>query len=480
MRLLLVFIFSTLSMVLASLSNTNCVIKQSATNEQMGNALSYVCGVIDCAPIQPGGSHFYPNTLRDHLNWAANYYFQLHYDSDASCDFQGIAELQCGSKNWTRIRGVNIGGWLLLEPWITPSLFQQFVNKEPAQTAVDEYSFWQILGTEEATSQLKVHWENWFNETDISLLASFGINTIRIPIGYWIFGDFPPFGSGGIYQLDRAISLAEKYNISVMIDLHGAPGSQNGFDNSGRTCGKCAGICPANFTWPTNLNEINQTIDVLGRLAKRYVNASNMLGIGLLNEPRWDVDIDVIKDFYIRAYEVVRPIVPGWAIVIHDAFRYNAWLNFMSDPQIYKNIIMDTHIYQSFTDQDITQTEDGHIQEACGYHLMVDWMECMQFPTVVGEWSLGTTDCPLYLRGFEQPPRAPILGVPCPHHNSDEFLKAYALAQLNTFERTHGWFFWNFKTESAPKWSYIDATKNGWLPPNVRNIGPYIQNACPS
>lgn len=26
------------------------------------------------------------------------------------------------------IRGVSLGGWLVLEPWITPSLFEQFVN----------------------------------------------------------------------------------------------------------------------------------------------------------------------------------------------------------------------------------------------------------------------------------------------------------------------------------------------------------------
>ncbi|KAL2054819.1 hypothetical protein ABVK25_005123 [Lepraria finkii] len=33
-----------------------------------------------------------------------------------------------------KVRGVNTGGWLVLEPWITPSIFQQL----PGHETVDE------------------------------------------------------------------------------------------------------------------------------------------------------------------------------------------------------------------------------------------------------------------------------------------------------------------------------------------------------
>jgi len=36
-----------------------------------------------------------------------------------------------------QIRGVNLGGWMVLEPWITPSLFYQFLGKDEKTTAVD-------------------------------------------------------------------------------------------------------------------------------------------------------------------------------------------------------------------------------------------------------------------------------------------------------------------------------------------------------
>lgn len=161
---------------------------------------------MDCSPIESGGSHYNPNTPLAHASWAVNTYFWENSDSDESCDFSGAAELTCGPREWPKIRGVDIGGWLVLEPWITPSIFQQFVNKSANATAVDQFTFCEILGVEEATSQLTEHWNTWFTEEDVALLSKFGLNTLRIPVGYWIFGDFPPF-IGSIDQLDRGIQV---------------------------------------------------------------------------------------------------------------------------------------------------------------------------------------------------------------------------------------------------------------------------------
>lgn len=41
-----------------------------------------------------------------------------------------------------------------------------------------------------------------------------------------------PFLLGGWPYVVRAIQWFQKHNISVLIDLHGAPGSQNPWDNS--------------------------------------------------------------------------------------------------------------------------------------------------------------------------------------------------------------------------------------------------------
>lgn len=60
----------------------------------------------------------------------------------------------------TKYRGVNVGGFLVLEPWIAPSLFYQFLDaKEPKDWAMDMYTFCQVLGPEEGNRQLRRHWQ---------------------------------------------------------------------------------------------------------------------------------------------------------------------------------------------------------------------------------------------------------------------------------------------------------------------------------
>jgi hypothetical protein len=67
----------------------------------------------------------------------------------------------------------------------------------------------------------------------------FRLNHVRIPIGYWAYDVVPgePFIQGQQAYLLKAIGWAAKYNLKVIIDLHGAPGSQNGH----------AASCPPNL-----------------------------------------------------------------------------------------------------------------------------------------------------------------------------------------------------------------------------------------
>jgi glucan 1,3-beta-glucosidase len=131
------------------------------------------------------------------------------------------------SFNWatSKVRGVNLGGWLVGEPWITPTLFEKL-------DVPDEYSIGIKLGHDKAVEYLKPHWETFYTESDFKRIASWGINTVRIPIGYWAFDSNPyPYATGQVVYLDKAVQWARKYELKVLIDLHGAPGSQNGNHN---------------------------------------------------------------------------------------------------------------------------------------------------------------------------------------------------------------------------------------------------------
>ena len=55
-----------------------------------------------------------------------------------------------------KIRGVNLGGWLVLEPWITPSIFEEVNNGKFSLTPiVDEYTYNQHVPREKASSRLE-------------------------------------------------------------------------------------------------------------------------------------------------------------------------------------------------------------------------------------------------------------------------------------------------------------------------------------
>ncbi|KAJ2119842.1 hypothetical protein GGF48_004279, partial [Coemansia sp. RSA 921] len=82
------------------------------------------------------------------------------------------------------IRGVNLGGLFVLEPWITPSLFEEWAHTANTPV-VDEWNYCAILGKHECQSRLTRHWGSWVQEQDIATLSDLRINTLRIPLGYW-------------------------------------------------------------------------------------------------------------------------------------------------------------------------------------------------------------------------------------------------------------------------------------------------------
>merc|ERR1712086_510208 len=92
------------------------------------------------------------------------------------------------------IRGVNLGGWLVLEPWITPKLFEMANigvprNADNALQIVDEYSWHNtsLVGSMNRTAMIEDHWRNWVQYKHLATLKAAGVTHLRIPVGYWYF-----------------------------------------------------------------------------------------------------------------------------------------------------------------------------------------------------------------------------------------------------------------------------------------------------
>lgn len=358
-----------------------------------------------------------------------------------------------------RVRGVNLGGWLLLEKWMKPSLF--------AGLAATDETTWCVELGREAPARLRAHWETFITRDDFAWLAEAGVNVVRIPFGHWILGPpYPyhptyggnphPFVEGGIDLLDRAFGWAEESGLGILLDLHAAPGCQNGFDNGG-----IKDVCE----WHTREEYVDHSVALLGRLAERYRDARALWGIQCVNEPRWDIPTDFLKAYYLRAYDAIRAHCPPEraAVVFHDGFRpYTEYLGFMQPPQ-YQNVIYDVHRYHCFEPGDIAMDINGHVQKAAGVRRQEaeDIKRELGLPSVVGEWSLGLDleVVSLWTLGpFDHALR------PLDDFQTDVAYRAFGAAQILSFEHHHGWFFWSYRTETTPEWCFRECVERGWLP----------------
>ena len=79
-----------------------------------------------------------------------------------------------------------------------------------------------------------------FPEEDIAALANHTINSLRLPVGDWMYKPYWPYTGctdGALERVEWLLDTCEKYGLSVLLDIHAVKGSQNGFDNSGESKG---------------------------------------------------------------------------------------------------------------------------------------------------------------------------------------------------------------------------------------------------
>jgi len=97
-----------------------------------------------------------------------------------------------------KIKGVNLGAWLVLEKWMTPRLF----DRTPSD---DEYYLAHDVDPAVYEEKIKTHRETFITEGDFVKIAAAGFDVVRIPVPYFIIGDREPF-IGCLDELDRAFN----------------------------------------------------------------------------------------------------------------------------------------------------------------------------------------------------------------------------------------------------------------------------------
>lgn len=356
-----------------------------------------------------------------------------------------------------KIKGVNLGNWLVLEKWMSSELFQ-------GVDAEDEEDFYQMQSQEDAKLRIRMHRDYFIQERDFQHIKSMGLNLVRIPVPHFIFGEKSPY-VGCIEYLDKAFVWAETYDLKILIDLHTAPDSQNGFDNGGLT-----GV----IKWHHKKENIEYTLEILECLAERYAGRKALYGIELLNEPiseeMWNftknryqardpkraegssfVPTDVLKDFYEKGYQIVRRHCgEETAVVLHDGFRLEEFEDFMTGPE-YKNVVIDTHLYIGFLEANMESRELSDYIDAIEQYFEKRLERAQKFhKVVVGEWCIANKSA--YIKEADETAKKRIY-------------RLIADAQMKAWEKCEGWIFWSYKlhTPGRNDWDFERAVDAEWL-----------------
>ena len=328
-------------------------------------------------------------------------------------------------------------------------------------------------------------------------IKAMGMEAVRIPVPYFIFGDREPF-LGCVKELDRAFNWAERYGLQILIDLHTAPMGQNGFDNGG-ICGVCR--------WSQHPEEVEFVLTVLERLAERYGNRDGLWGIEVLNEPitenTWGLfdvpnrypaadqkmaegsgpnTLEFLKVFYLNAYDRIRKYLPAEKyVVIHDGFQLMAWKDFMREDR-YINVVLDTHQYLMMAESaGCEQNVDAYVAYIeRNYSRDIEEMEKF-FPVICGEWCLfNSLACGCDTMGGQSVlnGQAGSGQETMDDGQKREIYRKVAKAQLDAWNKGSGYFYWSYKlltdTVNEPGWIGWDSwdlgrcVDFGWFPVDER------------
>ena len=241
---------------------------------------------------------------------------------------------------------------------------------------------------------------------------------------------------------------AVKYNVAVLIDIHAAKGSQNGNDNS-------APSVPGQVYWSQYQENVNSTVEVACFLAARYKNVPSFLGVELLNEPN-SVDVNILKQYYITAYNVIRSTGNNCILVTSPILweqnegTASHWENFMVTPA-YMNVWYDWHKYLVW----------GYDGQTANW-IMNNGVNLIA--SNIGSW----TGVPLFMSEWSA-------AAPASATFTDVTLKQYANNTITTMRAAGaGWTMWTWKQQCGnPRpngqggWSMKDLIRDCIIDPKL-------------
>ena len=265
------------------------------------------------------------------------------------------------------LKGINAGGLFIQEEWMCPVSSPDTLTTY--KTLIERF------GYDKAMELIEAYQDAWWQSADFDNVKALGFNLIRLPFAYFNLeneeGELVNFD-----KLDWFISNCEKRDIYVILDLHGAYGSQNGKDHSGDVSG-------------TNLfgNEENEakTINLWSTVASRYKDRDIIAGYDLLNEPEGEQGYTnfIQWEYFDKLYDAIRKVDENHVIIMEAVWETDA----LPSPVFYKweNVCYSYHNYGWDKTSDFEYQKSFTDKKVNDY---VSMRKYYQVPTFVGEFTM--------------------------------------------------------------------------------------------
>lgn len=354
------------------------------------------------------------------------------------------ADLLDSEGNKFLLRGTNLGSYYLHERWMaltdSPDMLYT-VNKLTERFDRDA-----------AFELLDIYQTNFWTSEDFDAVQALGLNCLRFPISYMdVFDcDFDLMRSDNptaeellnmtltlrkdhLLKMDKFIVEAEKRGIYIILDLHGAYGSQNGNDHS---------IDSRQHDWLWRQDDVGSafrelTLELWTVLAEHYKDYKNIAAYDLLNEPAGDANDQgcltsttgkLQWDYFDDLYKAIRVIDPNHTIIMESCWGAED----LPQPTTYgwENVMYEFHHYDSTTD------DEGSLRS---HQYRVSNIINANFGV------------PLYMGEF------------CPHCSYEGWTDI-----LNLFNENHiHWTNWNYRVRGYSEWGLYHIRTDNEGDPNI-------------
>lgn len=236
-----------------------------------------------------------------------------------------------------------------------------------------------------------------------------------------------------LLKMDKFIVEAEKRGIYIILDLHGAYGSQNGNDHS---------IDSRQHDWLWRQDDVGSafrelTLELWTVLAEHYKDYKNIAAYDLLNEPAGDANDQgcltsttgkLQWDYFDDLYKAIRVIDPNHTIIMESCWGAED----LPQPTTYgwENVMYEFHHYDSTTD------DEGSLRS---HQYRVSNIINANFGV------------PLYMGEF------------CPHCSYEGWADI-----LNLFNENHiHWTNWNYRVRGYSEWGLYHIRTDNEGDPNI-------------